>query len=80
MTEQTLKTLTETFVLTYDHEQILAENAALRAEIERLRDALKPFAAIDLLEYRMPPEFAMLVLRARGALTPNSNSTTESVG
>lgn len=39
------------------------------AEIERLREALKPFAAIDLLEHRMPPEFAMLVLRARGVFT-----------
>ncbi len=38
MTEQTLKTMTETFVLTYDHEQVLAENAALQAEIERLRE------------------------------------------
>lgn len=30
--------MTETFVLTYDHEQVLAENAALQAEIERLRE------------------------------------------
>lgn len=40
-------------------------------EIRRLREALEPFAAINLLECRLPPEFAMHVLRARGALTPN---------
>lgn len=44
--------------------------------IESLRQAVKPFAEFDLLEHRIPPEFAMLVLRARGALervvvTPN---------
>ena len=36
--------------------------------IESLRQAVKPFAEFDLLEHRIPPEFAMLVLRARGAL------------
>jgi len=45
--------------------------------IESLRQAVKPFAEFDLLEHRIPPEFAMLVLRARGALervvvTPNA--------
>ena len=48
---------------------LYAEEAKKRA---KLRDALEPFAAIDLLECRLPPEFAMHVLRARGALTPNA--------
>ncbi len=47
------------------------DRAGLLAAAERLREALKPFATIDLLECRLPPEFAMHVLRARGALTPN---------
>lgn len=55
------------------HARIYDENA-------KLRKALEPFATIDLLECRLPPEFAMHVLRARGALTPNSNSPTENVG
>ena len=48
---------------------LYAEEAKKRA---KLRDALEPFAAIDLLECRLPPEFAMHVLRARGVLTPNA--------
>ena len=49
----------------------IEEHSAMQEEIERLREALKPFATIDLLECRLPPEFAMHVLRARGVLTPN---------
>ena len=45
----------------------IEERSAMQEEIERLREALKPFATIDLLECRLPPEFAMHVLRARGA-------------
>lgn len=30
--------------------------------------ALKPFGAIDLVESRLPAEFAMLILRARAAI------------
>ena len=50
----------------------IEEHSAMQEEIERLREALKPFATIDLLECRLPPEFARHVLRARGALTPNA--------
>ena len=58
---------------------LYAEEAKKRA---KLRDALEPFAAIDLLECRLPPEFAMHVLRARGVLTPNAggNATERSEG
>ena len=36
-------------------------------QIEELVAALKPFGAIDLVESRLPAEFAMLILRARAA-------------
>lgn len=51
---------------------------AVRAEIENLRKALKPFATIDLLERHMPTDFAMYVLHARGALMPNAGSNKPS--
>lgn len=38
------------------------------AEIAELVAALKPFGAIDLVESRLPAEFAMLILRARAAI------------
>lgn len=52
------------------------EILALVEDVERLRDAeiaellaaLKPFGAIDLVESRLPAEFAMLILRARAAI------------
>ena len=42
--------------------------ASRDAEIAELVAALKPFGAIDLVESRLPAEFAMLILRARAAL------------
>lgn len=36
--------------------------------ITELVAALKPFGAIDLVESRLPAEFAMLILRARAAI------------
>lgn len=42
--------------------------ASRDAEIEELLAALKPFGAIDLVESRLPAEFAMLILRARAAI------------
>lgn len=46
----------------------MAFNAQLQDEIEELVAALKPFGAIDLVESRLPAEFAMLILRARAAI------------
>lgn len=46
-----------------------AAGAASRdAEVAELVAALKPFGAIDLVESRLPAEFAMLILRARAAI------------
>ena len=42
--------------------------ASRDAEIAELVAALKPFGAIDLVESRLPAEFAMLILRARAAI------------
>lgn len=42
--------------------------ASRDVEIAELVAALKPFGAIDLVESRLPAEFAMLILRARAAL------------
>ena len=39
-----LKEMTETFVLTYDHEQLLAENERLKKRVEEL-ERLAPMAA-----------------------------------
>ena len=69
----------EDFVAEHD-EWKYADSAALRraafqagaasrdAEIAELVGALKPFGAIDLVESRLPAEFAMLILRARAAI------------
>ena len=46
-----------------------AAGAASRdAEIAELVAALRPFGAIDLVESRLPAEFAMLSLRARAVI------------
>jgi len=46
-----------------------AAGAASRdAEVAELVAALNPFGAIDLVESRLPAEFAMLILRARAAI------------
>lgn len=53
------------------HQQIVAaskERDQLRDEVAELVEALKPFGAIDLVESRLPAEFAMLILRARAAI------------
>lgn len=53
------------------HQQIVAaskERDQLRDEVAELVAALKPFGAIDLVESRLPAEFAMLILRARAAI------------
>ena len=42
--------------------------ASRDAEVAELVAALKPFGAIDLVESRLPAEFAMLILRARAAI------------
>ena len=69
----------EDFVVEHD-EWKYADSATLRraafqagaasrdAEIAELVAALKPFGAIDLIESRVPAEFAMLILRARAAI------------
>lgn len=44
------------------------ERDQLRDEIAELVAVLKPFGAIDLVESRLPAEFAMLILRARAAI------------
>ena len=44
------------------------EISRLRAELAECRAALMPFARIDLTTKEDPPDFAMLVLRARTAL------------
>lgn len=48
--------------------ELEAERDELKAEIAELVTALKPFGAIDLVESRLPAEFAMLILRARAAI------------
>jgi len=46
-----------------------AAGAASRdAEVAELVAALRPFGAIDLVESRLPAEFAMLILRARAVI------------
>ena len=53
------------------HQQIVAaskERDQLHDEVAELVAALKPFGAIDLVESRLPAEFAMLILRARAAI------------
>lgn len=47
--------------------------ASRDAEIAELVAALNPFGAIDLVESRLPAEFAMLILRARAALAKVRN-------
>lgn len=55
----------------------MAFNAQLQDEITELVAALKPFGAIDLVESRLPAEFAMLILRARAAnLKPTVRNLT----
>lgn len=55
--------------VTINPQMAFAACAASRdAEIAELVAALKPFGAIDLVESRLPAEFAMLILRARAAI------------
>ena len=49
-------------------EAFAAGTASRDHEVAELEAALKPFGAIDLVESRLPAEFAMLVLRARAAI------------
>ena len=55
-----------------DADTVAAQNNAdldaLQADNAELVAALKPFGAIDLVESRLPAEFAMLILRARAAI------------
>lgn len=55
-----------------DADTVAAQNNAdldaLQADNAELEAALKPFGAIDLVESRLPTEFAMLILRARAAI------------
>ena len=54
---------------TLTRKEIFQAGAASRdAEIAELVAALNPFGAIDLVESRLPAEFAMLILRARAAI------------
>ena len=54
---------------THELELAFQAGAASRdAEIAELVAALKPFGAIDLVESRVPAEFAMLILSARAAI------------
>ena len=48
---------------------VLLEIYNLRKQRDELLTALEPFGAIDLVESRLPAEFAMLVLRARTAIS-----------
>lgn len=53
----------------YSSAEIFKAGAASQdAEVAELVAALKPFGAIDLVESRLPAEFAMLILRARAAI------------
>ena len=57
--------------LGYDWDRFKASQKALREHMQMVAElvaALKPFGAIDLVESRLPAEFAMLVLRARAAI------------
>ena len=50
------------------HDKFWELDKQKNAEIAELVAALKPFGAIDLVESRLPAEFAMLVLRARATI------------
>ena len=50
------------------HDKFWELDKQKNAEIAELVAALKPFGAIDLIESRVPAEFAMLILRARAAI------------
>lgn len=55
--------------VTINPQMAFAAGAASRdAEVAELVAAMKPFGAIDLVESRLPAEFAMLILRARAAI------------
>ena len=54
--------------LEQENDQLRVQIKQKDAEIAELVTALKPFGAIDLVESRVPAEFAMLVLRARAAI------------
>lgn len=54
--------------LEFSKDAFYAGAASRDAEIAELVAALKPFGAIDLVESRLPAEFAMLILRARAAI------------
>ena len=54
--------------LEQENDELLAQIKQKDAEITELVAALKPFGAIDLVESRLPAEFAMLILRARAAI------------
>ena len=54
--------------LEQENDQLRVQIKQKDAEIAELVAALKPFGAIDLVESRVPAEFAMLVLRARAAI------------
>jgi hypothetical protein len=56
---------------TYDT-SFLDGAASRDAEVAELVAELKPFGAIDLVESRLPAEFAMLILRARAAIAKAS--------
>lgn len=55
-----------------DADTVAAQNNAdldaLQADNAELVAALEPFGAIDLVESRLPAEFAMLILRARATI------------
>lgn len=77
-----LKEMTETFVLTYDHEQLLAENERLKkriAELERISPMAEPCHHHQAEATGMYEPFDVACKKCGAFCTdepPNSNSTT----
>lgn len=55
--------------------ELIERLEAAEKQRDELLSAVEPFGAIDLVESRLPAEFAMLVLRARAAIASVKEKT-----
>lgn len=72
MAEPSLKEMTETFVLTYDHEQVVADNERLRAQLYTAMTPLRQIA--ETPRNRGTRRNANATVRFLEAMTPNAGS------
>ena len=70
MAEPTLKEMTETFVLAYDHEQVVADNERLRAQLDTAMTTLRQIA--ETPRNRGARRNANATVRFLEAMTPNA--------